>query len=54
MVFLQVETSKEEASSGKAGYKTTSVQVNIDYMNVVDMIEWHRQTGEMVSNELIQ
>ena len=34
--------------------KATMIQVNLNQMSIVDMIELHRQTREMVSHKLLQ
>jgi hypothetical protein len=35
-------------------YKITSVGVDLSQVNDVDLIEWHKQTGDMVAHRMIQ
>jgi len=35
-------------------YKTTSVGVDLSQINDVHLVEWHRQTDDIVSQRLIQ
>lgn len=51
MLVLQPESSK---GSDISDFKTTSVQVDLSQVNDIDMVEWHRHTGDMVARRLIQ
>jgi sugar diacid utilization regulator len=48
---LQPDTSKVLERSD---YKTTSIHVDLNQVNAIDMVEWHKKTREMVSRRLIQ
>lgn len=48
---MQPESSK---GSDISDFKTTSVQVDLSQVNDIDMVEWHRHTGDMVARRLIQ
>lgn len=50
-MVLQPESSK---GSDISDFKTTSVQVDLSQVNDIDMVEWHRHTGDMVARRLIQ
>jgi hypothetical protein len=48
---MQPESNK---NTGLTEYKTTSVGVDLTQINDFDLVEWHRQTSEMVARRMIQ
>jgi hypothetical protein len=51
LLVMQPESSK---GSNLTEYKTTFVGVDLSQINDVDLVEWHRQTGDIVARRLIQ
>jgi len=54
MVFMQPHMSKDLDPYQKPKLKQTMIQVNLNQMNAVGMVQWHKFIGEMVAHRLLQ